>query len=194
MSEWGSGKTNRDGEKGFEQKLNHCAVRLTFTAFDGVLSSMAGRLQQEIHKVRPFDSRQQEAFLNLLRTADHFSRARDGFLKAYKLSQSQYNVLRILRSCGEDGLACKHIAERMLTREPDMTRLLDRLQERGLVTRARHNGDRRIVKSAITKAGTKLLAGIDKPIEAFYRTALGHMSDAQLAKLVELLEMCRENH
>jgi len=155
---------------------------------------MAGKLQQEIHKVRPFDSRQQEAFLNLLRTADHFSRARDGFLKAYKLSQSQYNVLRILRSCGDEGLACKHIAERMLTREPDMTRLLDRLQDRGLVTRARHNGDRRIVKSAITKTGMKLLAGIDKPIEAFYRAALGHMTETQLKKLVELLETCREKH
>src|SRR4029079_5455628 len=98
---------------------------------------MAGRLQKEIQQTRPFGSLEEEAFLGLQRTADALARRAYDVLKPSGLSATQYNVLRILRGAGEAGLACGEIGERMITRDPDITRLLDRLEARHLIARAR---------------------------------------------------------
>ena len=98
---------------------------------------MARPLQDEIRQRKPFDSLEEEAVLNVLRTADVLLQRLTTVLKPFKLSHSQYNVLRILRGAGPEGLACREIGERMITRDPDITRLLDRLEARGLLTRTR---------------------------------------------------------
>src|SRR3954470_11314363 len=118
---------------------------------------MAGKLQHEIGKRKAFDCLEQEAFLNLLRTQEKLSEGVGEVLKASGLSPTQYNALRILRGagacCGETGIACREVADRMVTRDPDLTRLFDRLEKRGLITRTRASTDRRVVKTAITAEG-----------------------------------------
>jgi len=129
--------------------------------------------------------------VDLVRTADLLSRAVVPVLKADKLSSTQYNVLRILRGSSE-GLPCGEIASRMITRDPDITRLLDRLEKRGLVSRCRETEDRRTVLTRITPEGLKLLARLDEPIEAAHRRQLGHMGRERLRVLQELLQATRE--
>src|SRR4051812_18388393 len=118
---------------------------------------MAGKLKDEIKKRKAFDSLEQEAFLNLIRTVEKLSEGVSEVLKASGLSPTQYNALRILRGagacCEETGIACREVADRMVTRDPDITRLFDRLETRGLITRARNKEDRRVVKTAITDEG-----------------------------------------
>ena len=111
------------------------------------------RLQTEIQQTKPFESFEEETFLNLQRTAEALMHGLEAGLKPAGLSPSQYNVLRILRGAGAEGLACGGIAERMVTRDPDMTRLLDRLEARGLVMRARDRADRRVITVRITPEG-----------------------------------------
>src|SRR5215471_12619391 len=94
-------------------------------------------LQAEIKQTRPFSGPEQEAYLSLLRTTDKLQTAIEGELKKFGLTGTQYNALRILRGAGAEGLPCSEIGERMITRDPDITRLLDRLQKRGLVERIR---------------------------------------------------------
>src|SRR2546422_8028897 len=106
---------------------------------------------------RPARGLENEVFLNLLRTTDALLRDVEQILKAVELSHTQYNVLRILRGAGRQGLACQEIGERMLTRDPDITRLLDRLEARALVGRARGRPDRRVVELGITPAGFAIL-------------------------------------
>ena len=153
---------------------------------------MRGRLQDEIKQRSPFDSLEQEALLNLLRTADVLMRRIIAVLKPYGLSHSQYNVLRILRGAGEDGLACREIGDRMITHDPDITRLLDRLEARGLVTRTRDQQDRRIVMARVTAEGLRLLAQLDGPIEEVDRRPLEHLGESRLRALIALLEAARE--
>ena len=149
-------------------------------------------LAQEIKKARPFDALEQEALLNLARTWDVLSgEMAVGVFKPAGLSAAQYNVLRILRGAGEQ-LACGEIGSRMITREPDMTRLLDRLEKRHLVARCRQQDDRRVVAVRITEAGLKLLAELDAKIVAAHRKQLGHMSEKELKQLIALLEKARE--
>src|SRR5919108_1101542 len=107
--------------------------------------AMARRLRMEIHQTKPFASLEEEAFLNLQRTADALLHGLEAALKPAGLSPSQYNVLRILRGAEAEGLACREVGERMVTRDPDITRLLDRLEARGLVMRARDREDRRVI-------------------------------------------------
>jgi DNA-binding MarR family transcriptional regulator len=147
-------------------------------------------LAAEIKKQHPFDSLEQEVFLNLLRTADILGREMEQMLKSAGLSPNQYNVLRILRGAGE-GLACGEIADRMITRDPDMTRLLDRIESHGLITRCRKPRDRRIVISEITKKGLATLAKLDAPIQFAHKTQLSHMGRQRLKDLLKLLEAAR---
>ena len=111
-------------------------------------------------------------------------------LKAEELSATQYNVLRILRGSLE-GLACGEIASRMITRDPDVTRLLDRLEKRGLISRCRETKDRRTVMARITPEGLKLLARLDEPVQAGHRKQLGHLGRERLRLLTELLSAAR---
>jgi DNA-binding MarR family transcriptional regulator len=126
------------------------------------------------------------AFLELLRTTDMLSRGLIAILKTWDLSANQYNVLRILRGSAA-GLPCGEIARRMITRDPDITRLLDRLEKRGLIARWREATDRRMVMARITREGLKLLARLDEPVESAHRRQLGHMGRKRLATLIELL-------
>jgi MarR family transcriptional regulator, organic hydroperoxide resistance regulator len=155
---------------------------------------MSGRLQDEIKQQRPFDSLEQEALLNLLHTADALRHGMAAILKPFELSHSQYNVLRILRGAGTEGLACREIAERMITRDPDITRLLDRLEARGLVTRTRDERDRRLVMARITPKGLDVLAQLDEPIEEVDRRQLKHLGEQRLRTLIKLLELARDKN
>jgi len=128
--------------------------------------------------------------LDLLRTTDILSRSLVQVLKTADLSATQYNVLRILRGAPE-GLACGEIASRMITRDPDVTRLLDRLERRSLISRRRETSDRRTVMARITPEGLKLLAQLDEPVQAAHRQQLGHLGREQLRSLTELLRISR---
>ena len=153
---------------------------------------MSGRLVREIRQTKPFSSPEEEAVLNLHRTAAHLEQASAEALRPHDLTGTQYNALRILRGAGEAGLACGEIGDRMVRRDPDVTRLLDRLEERGLVLRARDAGDRRVVTSRITPAGLALLAVLDGEVAALPRRLLGHLGKRRVALLIELLERARE--
>ncbi len=141
-------------------------------------------------KVRPKATPEEAAFLDLLRTADALTRGAEGVLKAEDLSLTQYNVLRILRGAPE-GLACGEVASRMITRDPDITRLLDRMEKRGLISRARQSRDRRLVLTRLTPEGRNLVDGLDEPVQKIHRRQLGHMRKDQLQALARLLAAAR---
>ena len=152
---------------------------------------MPGRLQAEIQQRRGFRAVEEEALLNILRTADSLTRAFEEAFKPAGLSATQYNVLRILRGAGTDGLACRQIGERMITHDPDITRLLDRLESRGLVARARDRRDRRVVTTRITASGLRLLDRLDPVVAGLDRALLAHLGRARLRRLIGLLERVR---
>ena len=152
---------------------------------------MAGRLQREIRQTKAIRLLEEEAALNVVRTADAVMMAVGEVLKPHLLSATQYNVLRILRGAGEDGASCKDIGSRMVARDPDITRLMDRLEQRGLVTRDRAKEDRRVVTHRLTKAGVELVNELDRPIEAAHKRTMGHMKAEKLRELVGLLEEVR---
>jgi DNA-binding MarR family transcriptional regulator len=133
---------------------------------------------------------EEAAFLELLRTTDLLSRGPARVLKSEDLSATQYNVLRILRGARE-GLACGEIANRMITRDPDITRLLDRLEKRRLIVRARDTLDRRTVITRISSEGLKLLARLDEPVQDAHRNQLGHLGRQRLEALSEILRISR---
>jgi DNA-binding MarR family transcriptional regulator len=153
---------------------------------------MAPGLQAELKQKAPFTSREQEAYLSLLRTADALQSRVEAKLKEFGLTGTQYNALRILRGAGADGIPCSEIGERMITRDPDVTRLLDRLQKRGLVERSRGKQDRRVIYGKITPAGLKLLREMDAPLARHGREILQHVGQAKLVQLIELLELARD--
>lgn len=129
--------------------------------------------------------------MDLLRTVDMLTRSAFGVLKAEDLSSTQYNVLRILRGAPQ-GLPCGEIAGRMITRDPDVTRLLDRMEKRGLISRARDSRDRRMVLARISAEGLKLVNRLDEPVQQMHRKLLGHLGRARLRALGELLAAARE--
>ena len=133
---------------------------------------------------------EEAAYLDLVRTAELLSRHFVQLLKADDLSPAQYNVLRILRG-SPDGLTCGEIANRMITRDPDITRLLDRMEKRNLISRSRDRKDRRVVLTRITAEGLDLLAGLDHPVREKHRRLLGHLGAERLRTLRQLLEACR---
>jgi DNA-binding MarR family transcriptional regulator len=152
---------------------------------------MRRRLRDEIQQRKPFASLEQEVFLNILRTADHLDQGLAEVLKPFGLTATQYNVLRILRGAGARGLACRELGERMLTHDPDVTRLLDRLERRGLLARRREQQDRRVILTGITAAGLRLLEQLDAPVAELHRRQLGHLGDERLRALIALLGSAR---
>jgi len=152
---------------------------------------MTGRLQAEIKQQAPWGTLEEEAFLNLVRTVDLLSQRGVALLKPFAITPTQYNVLRILRGAGETGLRCAEIGERLVTRDPDVTRLLDRLEKRGVITRVREADDRRVVRSRITESGRDLLGQLDEPVTALHRETLGHLGRTRLAELIAVLEGVR---
>jgi DNA-binding MarR family transcriptional regulator len=153
---------------------------------------MSGKIEAEIKQSRPFARIEEAAFVNLIRTADRLMAAEAQVMKPWDISPTQYNVLRILRGAGEDGLCCGEVGERMVTRDPDITRLLDRMEARGLVTRARDRKDRRVITVRITKTGLQTLEEMQPALEEFARRHLGRLGQQKLRTLVELLEEARE--
>jgi DNA-binding MarR family transcriptional regulator len=132
------------------------------------------------------------AFLELCRTTDMLSRNLSQLLKSEDLSANQYNVLRILRGAPE-GLPCGEIGNRMITRDPDITRLLDRLEKRALISRHRESKDRRMVMAQITPDGIQLLSRMDEPVREAHRAQLSHLGRERLKALTELLQAARGN-
>ena len=148
-------------------------------------------LREEIKQTKPFGSAEQEASLSIGRTAAQLEHAFAEAIKAYGITGTQYNVLRILRGAGEGGLCRYEISDRMVNQVPDVTRLLDRLENAGLIVRERGTEDRRHVLTRITTAGLELLDVLDDPIQDLHQKQLGHLSSEQLTTLIELLALAR---
>jgi DNA-binding MarR family transcriptional regulator len=153
---------------------------------------MSGRIERELKQTKPVPSVEEEAFLNVLRTANALLQGLSDLLKPSDLTQTQYNVLRILRGAGHDGLTSGEVGARMITRDPDVTRLLDRLEKRGMVERWRCGEDRRVVYTRITPAGRDLIAPLDEAVADLHVAQLGHLGRDRLETLVALLEESRE--
>jgi len=149
------------------------------------------RLLDEIQQRKPFASLEEEALLNLWRTYEVLARAGEELFKTHGITGTQYNVLRILRGAGPGGATCGQIAERMVKADPDITRLLDRMEQRGLITRGRDTNDRRVVLTRISPAGAKLLAALDKPAADLVRKQLGGLGRRKLQELITMLEQVR---
>src|SRR5690348_1626218 len=140
-------------------------------------------LQSELKKKRPFEQAEEEAILNLLRTVDVVSLPFERLFAEHGISGPQYNVLRILRGHGPKGLPCTEIGEQMVSRMPDMTRLVDRLERAGLVRRSRTEEDRRVVLICLTAKGLDLIAGLDGPVRRLHKETLGHLTREELKEL-----------
>ena len=153
---------------------------------------MAG-LKLEIVQERPFSSAEEEALLNLMRTSDVLHRAFHRKTRDWGVTSTQYNVLRILRGAQPRGLTCAAIGSRMITAEPDITRLLSRLKVLKLIRQQRDRHDRRVVWTQISEPGLELLKAMDPVIERVPRELLGHMSKADLTELIKLVELARKN-
>jgi DNA-binding MarR family transcriptional regulator len=130
-------------------------------------------------------------FQSLVLAADHLLRGEVEVLRVADLTFPQYNVLRILRGARPEALSCGAISQRMLTRDSDLTRLLDKLDDRGLVERVRDRRDRRMVSTAITDAGVQLLRKLDGPVARVHREQLKHLAPKQLATLRALVDEVR---
>lgn len=152
---------------------------------------MSSKLAEEISQTKPFALLEEEAALNLVRTHEFLQQRQTDFFKQFQLTPTQYNILRILRGAGKAGVTCSQAAERMVAADPDITRLLDRLEARQLIERQRGSRDRRVVISRISAQGSALLKEIDRPLAEFHKRQLGHIGKQRLAQLIEILESIR---
>jgi DNA-binding MarR family transcriptional regulator len=152
---------------------------------------MSTKLQRDLKQTKPFACREEEVYLNIQLTAERLWWGVNETLRLSELTPTQYNVLRILRGAGDEGASCSEISERMVTKDSDITRLLDRLETRRLISRWRGERDRRVIRARITPEGLRLLAGLDKHIEQCHRRQLGHLGDKELAALSKLLDKLR---
>jgi len=153
---------------------------------------VSGKLIAELQQTKPFATLEEEALLNIERTREYVHQRFSELFKQFQLTPTQYNMLRILRGAGPDGIACTQAAERMVTGDPDVTRLLDRLEARRLIERERTREDRRVVLARITPQGLALLKSIDKPLAALHKKHLGPLGRPRLAQLIEILESIRQ--
>ena len=153
---------------------------------------MASGLKKELHQRKPFRSTEQEAFLSVIRTAAALAEGLEQVLKPEGLSFAQYNVLRILRGSEPHGLCRNEVRDRMLTRMPDMTRLLDRMESTGLVARTRSESDRRIVTTHVTEHGLQVLDRLQGAVEEEHRRRFAPLGRSKTQMLVELLETVRQ--
>jgi DNA-binding MarR family transcriptional regulator len=154
---------------------------------------MAHDMLSELRQTKPFAVSEEELYLSLIRTTDLLGRGCHALLKDAGISPPQYNVLRILRGAGEAGLPCGEVAARMVTRDPDVTRLLDRLEQRGLISRGRGAEDRRVVSTRITSEGLVILSGLDPAMQDLHRRQLGVLSTEEQTVLLAQLTRIRES-
>ncbi|MEP6763714.1 MAG: MarR family transcriptional regulator [Gemmatimonadaceae bacterium] len=155
---------------------------------------MTGSLQAELHQRKAFTSLHQEAHLNIVRTEAALGDDFEQMLKPYGISGTQFNVLRILRGAEPEGLCRNELRDRLVTRMPDVTRLLDRMEDLGLIVRTRDTSDRRLVSTGITKQGRRLVDDLDEVVQAEHQRSLGHLNKKQLATLIELLTLVRRTN
>jgi DNA-binding MarR family transcriptional regulator len=148
-------------------------------------------LRDELKMSKPFRSVEEEAILSIARTAAVIEHAGAEALKPFDLTTTQYNVLRILRGAADQGLCRNEVGERLVTKVPDVTRLLDRMESAGLIVRQRGGEDRRFVSTHITEKGLKLLEKIDRELPAIHGRQLGHVSQKRLRELISILEEVR---
>lgn len=153
---------------------------------------MAG-LKEEIKQNKPFATLEEEVYLNIQRTADVLQWDMVAALKPFELTPAQYNVLRILRGAGEDGLMCGEIGERMISRDSDITRLLARLEKRRLISRQRDAKDRRVINSYITEEGLKILTELEDLTVSASGKRLSNLGKELLEVLNSLLVLARTN-
>jgi DNA-binding MarR family transcriptional regulator len=175
------------------EKVFSGARHLTIVVMTTIVTGMSSKSQEELKQKRRLTSLEEEVYLGIVRTAAALSWGVSETLKSAELTPTQYNVLRILRGAGEEGASCGQISERMITKDSDITRLLERLDARGLITRAREGQDRRYIIARITPEGLRLLAGLDEPIAEYHRRQIGHLGKERLAALGKLLNAAREN-
>ena len=152
---------------------------------------MSSHLQAELQQQKPFTCLEQEAHLSIARTAAVLDHAMAEALRPYELTPTQYNALRVLRGAGDQGLCRNSVRDRLIAPVPDATRLLDRLEEMGHVTRVREGEDRRFVRANITRAGLDLLRRLDAEVIASHHRLLGHLGVRKLKALIELLAEAR---
>lgn len=150
-------------------------------------------LKREIAQERPFSSMEEEAFLNLLRTSDCLHRAFQRQTRHWGVTSTQYNVLRILRGARPQGLTCSAIGDRMITAEPDITRLLARMKTLKLIKQQRDKQDRRVVWTQISPTGLELLDKMDAEITGAPKELLGHLKSEELQEFIRLLETARKS-
>jgi DNA-binding MarR family transcriptional regulator len=155
---------------------------------------MAAELPQTQHRTPRFDSLEQEAFLNLWRTYDRLHLIEEELFSGFDLTPQQYNALRLLRGEEDAKLPTLVLASRLVSRAPDITRLLDKLEERGLIERERPADNRRMVLIGLTEKGRDLLAGLDEQVRASHSRQLGHLAPDDLAHLIALLKAARAPH
>ena len=149
-------------------------------------------IQKQLKQTKPLKSREEAVFLSVQILSEELRAGFADLFKTQDLTAAQYNVLRILRGAGKDGLSCREIGERMINRDSDITRMLDRLEARELITRERQTDDRRVVLAYITKAGLGLLAELDRPVDELHTAQLGHLSEKELDSLLKLLSKARK--
>ena len=152
---------------------------------------MAPDLRSELRQTKPFPSLEEEAFLSIERTHAMLSDAFEQMLKPYGITGTQYNVLRILRGAGPAGLCRNEIRDRLVTRMPDVTRLLDRMENCGLIKRTRGQEDRRLVSTELTAKGRSLVDDLDDAVVAEHQERLGHLTADRLRSLIDLLTEVR---
>jgi len=148
---------------------------------------MFEEIQHQLKQTKPFSSREEAVYLGIQIIADEQRSKFNDLFKTKDLTGAQYNVLRILRGAGTAGISCREIGERMINRDSDITRMLDRLEARKLITRERQTDDRRVVLTFVSKAGLALLSELDRPVEELHRSLLGHLNEKELDSLLKLL-------
>jgi len=152
---------------------------------------MSGKVASEIRQKKPFSCPGEEAFINLARSYEFLHQEISDLFRVHNLSSTQYNVLRILRGAGSEGLSCSEASRRMISHVPDITRLFDRLESRGLIERVRLPSDRRVVKATISPAGLELLGLIDQPLLELHNHQMRNLTQEQVSQLISLLELLR---
>jgi DNA-binding MarR family transcriptional regulator len=153
---------------------------------------MASKLQEEIKQTRPFANIEEEALLSIRRTSDRLQHYGQQLFKPHGITPTQYNVLRILRGAGKKGLRCSEIGDRLVSSDPDITRLLGRLQKQKLIKRKHEPKDRRVIYANITAGGVRLLNEIDPLVNDSTKQMFKHMNKEKLATLISLLEEVRQ--
>lgn len=148
-------------------------------------------LGAELHQEAPFHGPEEEAFLSLQRTADQLRRELTDLLKHHHLTPQQYNVLRILRGAGAEGRLTGEIGDRLVVQDPDVPRLLDRMEKREWITRQRQTDDRRCVRVTLTRAGKKLVDSLDAPVQALHVAQWATLGKTKVRALLESLASVR---